>query len=80
VRYEHRFNTLVLHDLVLALLRGTIDEPEQLAGWLTENTSAEVVPVPITACPPFNDSNGISGSGGNLRVSRSVQAMIHAAE
>jgi Sulfatase len=80
VRYEHRFNTLVLHYLVLALLRGTIDEPEQLAGWLTENTSAEVVPVPITACPPFNDSNGISGSGGNLRVSRSVQAMIHAAE
>jgi hypothetical protein len=83
LRYEPRFNTLVLHDLVLALLRGNIDEPEQLAGWLTENTSAEVVPVPITACPPFNGSSsgsGSSSSSGSLRESSAAEAMIHAAE
>jgi Sulfatase len=77
VRYDRRFNTLVLHDMILALLRGDFDEPNELTGWLAENTSAEVVPVPITACPPFN---GSSGSSGSLRESSAAEAMIHAAE
>jgi hypothetical protein len=64
--------------MILALLRGDFDEPNELTGWLAENTSAEVVPVPITACPPFN--GGSSGSGGSLRESSATDAMIHAAK
>jgi hypothetical protein len=68
----------VLHDLILTLLRGHIDEPEELENWLLETTSAGVAPVPITACPPFN--GGSSSSGGVLRAAGNAQAMIHAAE
>jgi hypothetical protein len=77
LRYVRRFNTVILHDLILALLHDDLPEPIELANWLKENTSAEVAPVPITACPPFNGGkNGSSGAG----ESRAAEAMVHAAD
>jgi Type I phosphodiesterase / nucleotide pyrophosphatase len=77
VRYERQFNTLVLHDLILALLHGDLQEPVELVNWLQENTTAQVAPVPILACPPFN---GGSGGSGSIGQSRAAPAMVHAAD
>ena len=77
LRYVQQFNTVVLHDLILALLRGDLPEPIELVNWLKENTSADVAPVPITACPPFN---GGKASSGGIGQSRAAEAMVHAAD
>ena len=61
LRYDRKFNTLILHDMILALVRGDIPDPIALTRWLTENTATSIAPVPISACPPFRGS----GSGGS---------------
>jgi hypothetical protein len=77
LRYVQRFKTLILHDLILALLHNDLMEPVELANWIKENTSAEVAPVPISACPPFN---GGRDSSGGIGQSHAAAALVHAAD
>ena len=39
--YNRPFNTVVTHDLVLAILRGELQEPESVAGWLDQRSKPE---------------------------------------
>ncbi len=79
LRYVRQFNTLILHDLVLALLHRDVQEPVELTNWIQENSSAEVTPVPIFACPPFNGGK-VGSSGGGTGQYRAAEAMVHAAD
>jgi hypothetical protein len=38
-RYDSTFNTVVTHDLILALLRGELNNPQQIVRWLDEHKS-----------------------------------------
>ena len=44
--YDPPFNTLLLHDLVLAVLRGELSAPKQVAWWLDANRARVATPVP----------------------------------
>jgi hypothetical protein len=61
LRYNHKFNTEVLHEMILALVRGTISDPIQLANWISENTITSETPVPMSACVLHLDG-GSSGT------------------
>jgi hypothetical protein len=50
LRYSQKFNTEVLHEMILTLVRGNITDPLQLANWISENTATMVAPVPMSAC------------------------------
>ena len=72
VRYDRKFNTEILHDMILALVRGTISDPVELTGWLNENTATLLAPVPISACPPFNGGGSGGSSGSRAGMDPSV--------
>ena len=38
-RYDSTFNTVVTHDLILALLKGELSQPQQIVKWLDEHRS-----------------------------------------
>ncbi len=44
--YDPSFNTLLLHDFVLAVLRGELSTPAQVVRWLDVNRSRVATPVP----------------------------------
>jgi hypothetical protein len=46
--YGPAFNTVLSHDLVLALVRGEVSTPEDAAGWLDQHRSFGVSPYKIT--------------------------------
>ncbi|HXR25204.1 MAG TPA: hypothetical protein VN742_07570, partial [Candidatus Binataceae bacterium] len=72
VRYDRKFNTEILHDMILALIRGNISDPVELTGWLNENTTTALAPVPISACPPFNGGGSGGSSGSRAGMDPSV--------
>ncbi len=72
MRYTRKFNTEVLHDMILSLVRGNISDPVQLIGWLNENTATFLPPVPISACPPFNGGGSGGSSGSRTGMDPSV--------
>jgi len=37
MNYHPAFNTLIMHDLILALLRGQIARPKRVIEWIHEN-------------------------------------------
>ncbi len=57
LRYTGAFNTVLLHDLVLAALHGSFHSPANLANWISETGASRPAPVNVSMCMPFGPSN-----------------------
>lgn len=81
VRYNRKFNTEILHDMILALIRGDISDPVELTSWLSENTATLLPSVPIAACPPFGGGTASGSRGGTdpslVRALRAIAPQQH---
>ena len=53
-RYTGEFNTVLLHDLILAALHGSFTTAPDLANWITENAASSPPPVDVRVCMPFS--------------------------
>jgi arylsulfatase A-like enzyme len=57
--YDSPFNTVLSHDLVLALLRGEASDPEDVVTWIEQRrSSGEVALTPSPICGPLHQWYG----------------------